>query len=218
MSSAGVWSAPKLDKIRPMSTITGEQIRQSLSDRGSQQRIRLSEVVSKQETERFRSSAVIMPLILIEDEWHLLFTHRSPKLIEHSGQVSFPGGAREQADPSLGATALREMQEEIGVPPDVVDVFGTLGEMPVITGYMVQVFVGRIPWPYDLTINRDEVESVFTIPLDWLSDPAHRTIQYRSYAGREISVIFFNLYDGYQLWGASAEMTVALLEALDLLE
>ena len=46
--------------------------------------------------------------------------------------------------------------------------------MPVITGYLVRVFVGQISWPYELTINHDEVESVFTIPLNWLAEPAHR--------------------------------------------
>jgi 8-oxo-dGTP pyrophosphatase MutT (NUDIX family) len=157
-----------------------------------------------------------MPLIWDEDEWHLLFTHRSTKLVEHSGQVSFPGGAKEQGDLSLEITALREMQEEIGVFQQDVDVFGSLGEMPVITGYLVRVFVGRIPWPYELKINHDEVESVFTVPLNWLADPDHRMVRYRNYAGREIPVIFFDLYRGYQLWGASAEMTVAFLEALKL--
>jgi hypothetical protein len=108
------------------------------------------------------------------------------------------------------------MQEEIGVFQQDVDVFGSLGEMPVITGYLVRVFVGRIPWPYELKINHDEVESVFTVPLNWLADPDHRMVRYRNYAGREIPVIFFDLYRGYQLWGASAEMTVAFLEALKL--
>lgn len=195
-------------------SLTSEQIKQALEDVPSKEETRYAGLLTPQEIERFRSSAVIMPLILFENEWHLLFTHRSPRLIEHSGQVAFPGGAREQDDRSLEMTALREMQEEIGIDTRDVDVFGSLGEMPVITGYRVQVFVGQVPWPYELTINHDEVESVFTVPLSWLADPGHRMVRYRSYAGREFPVIFFDLYEGYQLWGASAEMTVALLEVL----
>jgi 8-oxo-dGTP pyrophosphatase MutT (NUDIX family) len=197
-----------------MALLIGEQIRQVLQDIASQQLDRFLGLIPPEELARFRSSAVIMPLIWNDNEWHLLFTHRSARLIEHSGQVSFPGGAREQGDGSLEMTALREMWEEIGIRPEDVDVFGTLGEMPVITGYRVQVFVGQIPWPYELTINHDEVESVFTVPLSWLADPDHRMIRYRSYAGHEVPVIFFDLYEGYQLWGASAEMTVTLLEVL----
>lgn len=199
-----------------MFSLTGTQIRQALLDVTASRRPRFSGLDPFQEMERIRPSAVIMPLVWNEEEWHLLFTHRSPQLIEHSGQVSFPGGAQEGGDQSLQDTALREMDEEIGVKPEDVDVFGTLGEMPIITGYLVRVFVGQIPWPYELTINRDEVENVFTIPLKWLADPVHHIIRYRSYAGREIPVIFFTLYEGYQLWGASAEMTLALLDTLNL--
>lgn len=199
-----------------MLLLTGTHIKQALAQTGSILRNRFPTLLTPQDLERFRSSAVIMPLIIIEDEWHLLFTYRSHRLVEHSGQVSFPGGAREQGDKSLEETALREMQEEIGVLPQDVVVFGSLGEMPIITGYLVRVYVGQFSWPYVLKINQDEVESVFTIPLRWLADPDHRMTRYRNVAGREIPVIFFDLYQGYQLWGASAEMTVALLETLKL--
>ena len=201
-----------------MLVFTGKQIKQALADFTPRQRSRFPELITREELKQFRPSAVIMPLIWDEDEWHLLFTHRSTRLVEHSGQVAFPGGALEQDDRSLEMTALREMQEEIGIQPGDVDIFGTLGKMPVITGYCVEVFVGQIPWPYTLIVNSDEVESVFTIPLQWLADSDHREVRFRSYAGREIPVIFFELYEGHQLWGASAEMTVSLLEALELTE
>jgi 8-oxo-dGTP pyrophosphatase MutT (NUDIX family) len=200
-----------------MLSITGTLIKQALTDIETFRRNRFPELFTPPDIDRFRPSAVIMPLIWNEGEWHLLFTHRSHKLTEHSGQVSFPGGALEHSDRSLQDTALREMQEEIGILTQDVEVFGSLGEMPVITGYLVRVFVGQIPWPYELKVNHDEVENVFTIPLCWLADPDHRVTRYRSYAGREIPVIFFDLYQGYQLWGASAEMTVTLLDALKLL-
>ena len=200
-----------------MLSITGTQIKQSLMNYSPLQKGRFRISLPQEELERFRPSAVIMPLVCNGGGWHLLFTHRSSRLVEHSGQVSFPGGAKEPGDKSFEETALREMREEIGVLPQDVEVFGNLGEMPVITGYLVRVFVGQIPWPYELTINHDEVESVFTVPLNWLAEPAHRMTRYRSYAGREIPVIFFDLYEGYQLWGASAEMTVSLLDALQLL-
>jgi 8-oxo-dGTP pyrophosphatase MutT (NUDIX family) len=177
---------------------------------------RVRQILSGENGTRLRPAAILMPLLVNQGRWHLLLTHRSEHLVEHKGQVAFPGGASEQGDPDLAFTALRETQEEIGIDPHDVKLYGDLGDMPIITGYRVRIFVGRIPWPYELTLNTDEVESAFILPLNWLTDPDHRTIRYRSFAGREFPVIYFNLFEGHQLWGASAEMTIALLEALGL--
>mgnify|MGYP001147229042 CR=1 FL=1 len=165
---------------------------------------------------QYRHAAVLIPMLEIEHEWHVLLTQRSQALVEHKGQVAYPGGARERHDKDLSHTALREVHEEIGVKPEDVYLFGHLGDMPVITGYLVRPYVGEIPWPYPLEISSNEVHSVFIIPLHWLANPRNRTIQFRSYAGREFPVIFFEPYNSYQLWGASAEMTLALLSALGL--
>jgi 8-oxo-dGTP pyrophosphatase MutT (NUDIX family) len=177
---------------------------------------RYGDLYSAEKLDRYIRAAVLIPMLQIEREWHVLLTQRSEALIEHRGQVAFPGGAQESQDTDLCHTALREMQEEIGVKPEDVHVFGHLGDMPVITGYLVRPYVGQIPWPYPLEISMDEVHSVFSVPLLWLVDPHNRTIQFRSYAGREFPVIYFKPFDGYQLWGASAEMTLALLSALGL--
>jgi 8-oxo-dGTP pyrophosphatase MutT (NUDIX family) len=162
----------------------------------------------------FRRAAVMIPLFENDDDWYVLLTQRSNALDEHRGQVAFPGGAKEEKDENLQWTALREMHEEIGIEPQDAQIFGYLGDIPIITKYIVRMFVGQIPWPYPLKISEDEVESVFTVPLRWLADQAHHTIRYRSIAGREFPVIYFDYFDGHQLWGASAEMTLALLTAL----
>lgn len=164
--------------------------------------------------QNYKPAAILMPLLIYEGSWHLLFTHRSDKLLEHGGQVSFPGGANEKTDPNMQFTALRETKEEIGVAPEDVRVYGDLGVMPIVTGYMVSMFVGQIPWPYVLKPNPEEVESVFICSLRWLADPDHRTVKYKSFAGREFPIIYFDLFEGYQLWGATAQMTVNLIEAL----
>ncbi len=203
-----------VDIIRLMLTHSREAIKAAVDAYQMQQQARYAEIFKLKENKNLRSSAVLIPLLMHKGRWHVLLTQRSQNLVEHRGQVAFPGGAREKGDKDLQMTALREMHEEVGVAPADVDLYGYLGDMPVITGYMVRVFVGEIPWPYDLVINTDEVESAFIIPMDWLIDPIHRTVQYRNYAGREIPVIYFDHFEGHQLWGASAEMTIALLEAL----
>lgn len=179
---------------------------------------RYQHVFTSDDMKNLRHAAVIIPMFEHEDRWHVLLTQRSEALVEHRGQVAFPGGARERGDQDLQATALREMQEEIGVQPGDVEVFGHLGDMPVVTGYLVRPYVGRIPWPYTLDISSDEVQSAFHVPLEWLADPKNRYSAYRSYAGREFPVVYFQHYNGYQLWGASAEMALALLSALHLIE
>ncbi len=194
---------------------TIEKISQAIAAYQVQQDKRYARVISSQILKKPRQAAVFIPLLIENEKWHVLLTQRSQALVEHRGQVAYPGGAREITDEDLCATALREMYEEVGVSPRDVTVFGHLGDMSIITGYMVRLYVGQIPWPYPLVINTNEVDSAFTIPLFWLADPNHRRIEYRSYAGREIPVIFFDHYEGYQLWGASAEMTLALLTALD---
>lgn len=166
----------------------------------------------------FQRAAVVIPLIFNDKEWQVLLTKRSDNLADHSGQVAFPGGAYENQDKNLLETALREMYEEIGVKPDDADVFGHLGDTLVVTGYRVRPYVAQIPWPYPLKISKDEVDSTFTISLNWLADPQNRYIKMRTYAGQEIPVIYFNRYNGYQLWGASAEMALTLFSALNMAE
>jgi 8-oxo-dGTP pyrophosphatase MutT (NUDIX family) len=199
-----------------MRQFTSDFIRKRLSEIDNPFSNHLKEMWSQIDLDHLRPAAVLMPLLEFQGHWHLLLTHRSEKMVEHRGQVAFPGGARERGDPDLSRTALREVQEEIGVDPKDVQLFGHLKDMPIITGYCVRPFVGQMPWPYPLKISPAEVESVFIVPLHWLVDPDHRTIKFHSFAGREFPVIYFDHFEGHQLWGASAEMTIALLEILDI--
>jgi len=197
-----------------MFNLDEEKIRTGIQNFRKTHSERINHIFTDAGAQNYKPAAILMPLLVHEGHWHLLFTHRSDKLLEHKGQVSFPGGAKEKADPDMQFTALRETQEEIGVSPKDVNVFGDMGVMPIVTGYTVSMFVGQIPWPYELKPNPDEVESTFICPLHWLVNPDHRTIRYRSFAGREYPIIFFDQYEGYQLWGATAQMTINLMEAL----
>lgn len=201
-----------------MRLLTQEKIRNTLHSPREKEQARYAGMLNAETMEKYRQAAVIMPLLFHDREWQLLFTRRSEFLPEHRGQVSFPGGAWESGDECLLSTALREMQEEIGIKPQDVDVLGYLGEMPIVTGYRVQIYVGEIPWPYPLTLNSEEVESAFIIPLSWLAEPENRRIQSHNFEGNELPLIFYDLYEGHQLWGASAEMTALLLETLGLVQ
>ncbi|UCD98437.1 MAG: CoA pyrophosphatase [Chloroflexota bacterium] len=165
-----------------------------------------------------RNAAVLVPILRVQDAWHVLFTRRTPSLPEHSGQVAFPGGRADPSDDSLEITALREAKEEIDLKPDDVRILGRLREIRTISNYCVMPVVGCIPWPYEFHLAREEVSRVFTIPLEWLADLKNHEILYRELPPPHspIPVIYFNHYNGELLWGISAEITLILLESLQL--
>lgn len=165
-----------------------------------------------------RPAAVLIPFLMKEDSWHLLFTRRNSDLQEHSGQVAFPGGRMDPLDESPYATALREAQEEIGLAPNDVQVLGRLNDYLTITNYLVTPVVGVMPWPYPLRISSHEVSRVFTIPLAWLADPQNHEVRHRRIPGQDnpIPVVYFRPYESEILWGASARFTLGLLDVLHL--
>jgi 8-oxo-dGTP pyrophosphatase MutT (NUDIX family) len=161
-------------------------------------------------------AAVLIPFLKWENKWHLLYTRRTTNLVEHSGQVAFPGGSIESGDLSPVMTALREANEEIGLEPKDVTVLGNLNEILTITNYLVTPIVGIIPWPYSFVIEKAEVSRVFTIPLTWLSDPSHYRIEEYEipFTSSKISTIYFQPYDNEILWGVSAKITLNLINTL----
>lgn len=175
-----------------------------------------------------RPAAVLVPLLRapVDDSealgWHILFTKRSHNLVEHSGQVAFPGGRSEPKDTSPEITALREAREEIGLNPQQVRILGSLESLITITNYRVSPVVGVIPWPFDVQLASIEVDRIFTIPLNWLADPEHHEIRQQiipipyslHFGSDKHPIIYFSPYQGDILWGVSAEITMRMLNTL----
>ncbi len=159
-----------------------------------------------------KCAAALVPLLRQDGEWHLLFTRRSDSVENHKGQVSFPGGACDGGEITPEETALREAQEEIGIEPRQVRVLGRLNSMLTITSFMVTPVVGVIPWPTVFKPEAAEVARIFTMPLNWLAERSNRWEFV--VPGRGHSVIVYHPFDGEILWGATARMTVDLLELL----
>jgi 8-oxo-dGTP pyrophosphatase MutT (NUDIX family) len=176
-----------------------------------------------------RPAAVLVPFLRapLDDSgkigWHILLTKRSEKLVEHSGQVAFPGGRSDPEDNSPEATALRESQEEIGLDPLSVHILGRLDSLLTITNYRIFPVAGVIPWPFNIQLASGEVDRVFTIPLNWLAQPSHHEVRQRvvpppyslHFGSESHPIIYFQPYDGEILWGVSAEITMRLLKALN---
>ncbi len=123
--------------------------------------------------EGFPPAAVMILLYERDGEEHILFQVRSQHVEHHKGEISFPGGAKDLEDESLLITALREVEEEIGVAREHVEVFGRFGDRTTRSRFLMTSFVGAIthPAPYAFQIAGHEVDELLEVPLRHLLDP-----------------------------------------------
>ena len=167
--------------------------------------------VAREAPEGIRRAGVVAPLFVKEKELWVLFTKRSQNLVTHRGQVSFPGGAEEAGDESLLATALRETEEEIGLPKSRIVVLGKLSPIVTVTNFYVEPYVAAIPYPVELKVSTDEVEELWEIPVAALLSPT--AVEERQFPGRENPVLFYH-YGPKTVWGATARILSDLLQVL----
>lgn len=157
-----------------------------------------------------RQAAVLVPIIAHTSPT-LLLTRRAATLRKHGGQVAFPGGVRDRNDDFPIATALRETQEEVAIPPAAVRVIGVLPPVTSSTGFQVTPVVGILPAGIRWQANEGEVESVFEMPLE----EALRLGRYSPLdiqrAGQDHRV-WLSWFDDYFIWG----MTAGIIRQLSL--
>ena len=154
----------------------------------------------------YKHAGVLVPIFRQGGDYMILFTKRTNNLEHHKGQISFPGGSVDEEDNSVRDTALREAREEIGLLKEDVEILGRIDDtMTVVSDFIVHPFVGLIPYPYDFTINTDEVARLIKVPLKAFhpensgkgasfefEDKTYRTPTYE--------------YDGDVIWGATARI------------
>ncbi len=161
-----------------------------------------------------RPAAVLVPLIDRPEGMSVLLTQRTAHLSAHAGQISFPGGRREDTDTDAIATALRETEEEVGLARDLISVVGRLDTYITGTGFEITPIVGVITPDYVLNIDPFEVAEVFEVPLSYVLDRRNHNRQERESAGR-VRVFYVLPYQGRNIWGATAGMLVNLAEVLN---
>jgi 8-oxo-dGTP pyrophosphatase MutT (NUDIX family) len=155
--------------------------------------------------EGLRPAAVLVPLVERDDGLTVLLTRRTDHLSHHPGQISFPGGRCEDGDEGPAGTALRETEEEIGLPRDRVEVLGTVGTYVTGTGYHVTPVVGLIRPPFELRPDPDEVADVFEIPLAVVLD-ARNHQRNTVVTGRGRRQYHAIPHGPFYIWGATAAM------------
>ena len=161
-----------------------------------------------------RRAAVLVPILVLDEDARVIYTVRKDDLADHAGQISFPGGSIEAGDGSLMETALREAEEEIDLSPELVEVVGELEEMYIPpSNFRVSPFVGLLPPEAEMVLAPDEVEEIFTVSLATLTaSETYQKVLWRR-DGRDYEVPVFAI-GGRNIWGATAAMTAALLARL----
>jgi len=160
-----------------------------------------------------RAAAVLVPLVAYADAVTVLLTQRASALRVHSGQIAFPGGKIDSGDTDPVAAALREAHEEIGLAETHIEPLGYLDPYQTRTGYRIMPVVARITPPFDLEINKAEVDRVFEVPLAFLMDEANHALQSAEWLGA--TRYFYAMpYGDYNIWGVTAGIVRNLYERL----
>jgi 8-oxo-dGTP pyrophosphatase MutT (NUDIX family) len=157
-------------------------------------------------------AAVLVPIV-DRPEPTVILTLRPETMRKHPGQISFPGGRIDPGDDGPVAAALREAEEEIGLPPDRVEVIGIADLYRTVTGFEVTPVVGIVPPDLPLRPHPGEVAAMFEAPLRYLLDPAHQQARSAIWRGQERHYYQID-YEGRRIWGATAAMIVNLSRRL----
>lgn len=158
-------------------------------------------------------AAVLVPIIAHEPEVTVMLTLRTANLPAHAGQVAFPGGKIDAQDRDAIAAALREAEEETGLPQSHVETLGFLDGYLTGTNYRVVPVVGLVRPGFSITPAADEVEAVFEVPLRFLMSPENHFVHSREWQGRTRHFYAMPFGERY-IWGATAGMLKSLYDRL----
>jgi len=180
-----------------------------------------------------RHSSVLLPLILRDNCWHLLFERRSMNLKTQPGEICFPGGSLEDIEDSKDA-AIRETCEELGISKHQIELVGQMDSIMTSFDMIIHCYVGILTCAFDSIIySKDEVDSIFTVPIDYFINNPPKTYNIRSkfdldedfpfhnipngkdynFKSTSYAVVFYD-YSAYTIWGLTARMTQQFIEMI----
>ena len=155
-------------------------------------------------------AAVLVPII-DRDEPSVMLTQRTAQLRDHAGQISFPGGKIDAGDGNPAAAALREAEEEIGLPRHHIQPIGYLDVHMTPFGHRILPVLARVRSGFALRFNKGEVDDAFEVPLAFLMMPENHKSESRNWNGLTLS-LYAMPFDGRNIWGATAAIIRNLYE------
>jgi 8-oxo-dGTP pyrophosphatase MutT (NUDIX family) len=183
-----------------------------LGHRGSPELL-AGDVLDEEAIGRGITPAAVLVAIVERPDPTVILTLRPETMRKHPGQISFPGGRIDPGDDGPIAAALREAEEEIGLPPSAVEIIGIADIYRTVTGFEVTPVVGIVPPDLPLSPHPGEVAAMFEAPLHYLLDPAHQHVRSAMWRGQERHYYEID-YEGRRIWGATAAMIVNLSRRL----
>lgn len=163
--------------------------------------------------ERLRDAAVMIAAVDHPEGASIILTKRTEKLRSHSGQIAFPGGRIDPTDPTPEFAAIRETEEEIGIGAETIEIVGRMPDYVSGSGFRISPVLGIARPGFMLTLNEDEVDAAFEVPLAFLMDPANHTRDSRIWQERER--FFYTMPFGERhIWGVTAGIIRTLYERL----
>ena len=165
----------------------------------------------------YKTAAVLLILYQKKNEWYIAYMRRTSRFKEdkHAGQISFPGGRKENNETILQC-AIRETYEEFGITPDQLEILGALKELYIaVSNFLVFPFVAFANGPLTFKPEKEEVEEILEIPLSELQNLKNRKTKDIHIGERTLTnVPYFDL-NGQVLWGATAMITHSFLDIID---
>lgn len=159
----------------------------------------------------YKPAASLVPLVFNE-KIHLLITKRAPHLKNHPGEYSFPGGHIEDGDNTGIETALRETEEEIGIPREQIKVIGVLDDVVSVTNFHLVPYIGIVPYLESYPFDKNEVASVHLIPLKIFLDRPKIVTYY--WKGEEKPSVVYDYHD-IRIFGVTAFVIKRFVEILE---
>lgn len=154
---------------------------------------------------QLRPAGVLVAVLTHATRPMLLLTKRSSAMRHHPGQIALPGGKQDVSDPDVIATALREAQEEVGLPVQSAEILGLLPPHETITGFRVHPVLALVRKPFTPRLEPGEVAEVFTVPLSHILDLNNFSARSRRWRRQRRGYLTVP-YGPYYIWGATARI------------
>ena len=172
----------------------------------------LSSIPTKHISDSTLVPAGVMLLLYPKNgEYCILLNKRTTQVEHHKGEISFPGGSREDQDETLLDTALRETHEEMGIPPNDVEVLGELDDMSTSSQFVIRPHVGTVPSPYLFKPNPVEVAAVLEVPMSALTNDDNIRDEVRLVDGQLVDSPTY-AFEGHLIFGATARVLRRFLD------